>query len=209
MEYAESIIMVFDYFAAAIIMAVPVLVVLDKAFDFLWGGAKRRNVSYVYYDVQKKSNNPYLSEKATVTMYMPDRGICHTVAIESDEDREDLACLVKNMASSRNDVYFVSYDGAGNKAVYLKSLIPPFETDDIRTIDIKKLFYLTHPTVPNVTYGKIVSRYQLLSSMPTTNPGSEMHLQFFNIFHEIMQEWDAKKMFDARSVQDLYYSLAI
>lgn len=197
----------FDYFAVTLVLVLPAIIILDKAFDFLWGNS-RRKVSYVYYDIQKKSNNPYLSEKTTVSMLMPDRGIDYSSEIDTEEDREELACLLNTMAS-RNDVYFVSYDGAGNKSVFLKSLMPPLWIDDIRTIDIKKLFYLTHPTVPNVTYGKIVSRYQLLSSMPPPTPGSEKNLEYFNIFHEIMTEWNAKKMFDSKSVRDLYSSLSV
>ncbi len=188
-------------------MALPVIVIVDKYFNFLWGNAGRK-VSYVYYDVKKKSNNPYLVENTCLTMYMPDKNICYNACIGSDEDRDDVAYLLKTM-TSRNDVYFVTYDGAGHKSVYLKSLVPPLETDDIRTIDIKKLFYLTHPTVPDTTYGKIMSRYQLLSGSSSPGRGSEKNIEFSYMFHKIMKDdWYADKVFDAKSIHNLYRSLS-
>ena len=117
----------------------------------------------LFYNVTKDSENPFLDEKVSVSLYDPDAQLFFAVEDVHDEESYKELCVLLNKLSQKYDnVFMVTYD-IENREMAFKLSMELFldETKKFKFMDIKRLFYCIHPNVPKVMYNDILEYYNI------------------------------------------------
>ena len=146
-----------------------------------------RPTKVLSFNVVKSSENPFLDESTSLVLY--DHDDQHLYKIDNVHDNEsfsELCRLMLHFVGSENNgtIYFVTYD-TDFKMVTLKSTLHTFLEEnniDHYYIDLKQLFYNTHPLVPKIVYADVLSFYKV--------PKIDNHaIEYAMLFHHIMNDW--------------------
>ena len=121
-------------------------------------------VRIIFYNVNKKSENPYFEEQTAISLYDPDNQLYFEVDdVYDNESYEEICVLLKDLSKSYDTIYLVTYD-IENKEQSVKLILEDLFDDistKIRFLDIKMLFYSTHPMVQKIVYNDVMDFYHV------------------------------------------------
>jgi hypothetical protein len=117
----------------------------------------------LFYNIIRDSENPFIDEKTSISIYDPDKQLYYAIEdVYDDESYEEICEILKTLATKHDYIYMITYD-IENKELCFKLCLQTLLEDmgKFKFIDIKKLFYSIHPSVPKITYNDILEYYKL------------------------------------------------
>jgi hypothetical protein len=129
------------------------------------GEDSSRTPKVLFFDVTKKHENPYLDQPTGVGFYDGDEEEYFNIDNIHDNEAFEEICnaLAAHLPPEGSDLYLVTYDDEC-KVACLKSVFSEFFKDhdvEPKIIDLKQLFYYTHPAVPKIEYEGLVEYYKV------------------------------------------------
>lgn len=171
------------------IVAAPVLFPMHFWRDTT-SDAKKNKPSVMYFSVFKKCENPYTDDVTAVSWYdAEDQHAYHIENVHDNDAFTEMCAMLTSRLVPDSDgvVYLVTYDTDFN-TVALQNMMANFFEDNAlepRFVDLKQLFYFTHPLVPKIVYADLVAYFKVpsLENKP---------LEYAAIFEQLMQDFDLK-----------------
>ena len=159
---------------------------------------KNSDVNIIFFDIQRDSENPFLKEATTVTMYDLRKEVVYTASnAQNHATSEELEHLMSKIMMANTVPIFVTFDDTGFKRSCLKSLLQGVDgTKDLRIMDIKTLFYYTNPQVQSTSYEDLVAYYQLEQS--------NVVVDYANMFTHIALDYNPNIMHQLAKVNEMY-----
>lgn len=181
-------------FIYAATMAAPII------FPSLFWKKKHAGMKTLFYNVSRESENPYIDEPTSISIYDPDTQHHFKVHdIYEDECYEELCKLLTVVAGANELVYLATYD-CEMKSVRFKSIMEEYLENSgkqYRFLDIKKSFYLVRPLISKISYMEMKEYYKVprLDCKP---------LEYCAIFDQIMQDFDVNIDNDVEKMNLIY-----
>lgn len=154
------------------------------------GEAEANKPTVMYFNVFKKCENPYTDDVTSISWYDAEEQHAYNIENVHDNDAFSEMCVMlrsRLLPDSDGVVYLVTYD-TDFKTVALKNIMAEFfeeATLEPRFVDLKQLFYFTHPLVPKIVYTDLMEYFRVpsLDNKP---------LEYAAIFEQLMQDFDPK-----------------
>ena len=126
---------------------------------------KESNCKMIFFDIEKESENPYTDEPTRVSLYDPESQELFTALnIYNDDHYEELIQVVEDLTKGKKTVYFITFDDRLQSSC-LKSLLGEFldaHSDiEFKFIDVKHMFYMTLPRIPQMSYDDMKDYYRV------------------------------------------------
>jgi hypothetical protein len=169
-------------------------------FPKLFWKRKDEKIKILFYNVVKSSENPYVDEATSISLYDPDGQLFFKIDdINNDDCYEEMEKIFENLSKSFDTIYFVTYD-IENKEHSFK-LITEDILDNlnikIRFLDIKMLFYSIHPMVKKIIYNDLLDFY--------TVPKLDCKVvEYCALFEQVIQDYDIDIRDDMTKMNNLY-----
>jgi hypothetical protein len=166
----------------------------------LWGARNDKNIKVLFYNLTRESENPYMDEPTSISIYDPDTQVLFSVEdVYDDDSYEELVNILNDLSKQYTKVFFVTYD-VENKDVCFKLILQdvledmPFKT---YCIDLKRLFYAQHPYVAKITYKDILEYYRVprLECKP---------IEYSAVFEQLILDYDINIRKDITRLDSIY-----
>ena len=153
---------------------------------FFWKSERKPRIKTLCFDVVRDSDNPYIDEATSITLYDPDtRQQYFAKNIYDDACYEDICAVFEDIGQNYDEIYLITNDEK-HAAHCFKVIMAYFIENhglNIKFIDLKRLFYCLHPQVPNITYADMIEYYRVHElDSPTLN--------YCQLFEHLLEDYD-------------------
>lgn len=144
----------------------------------------------LFYHITKESENPYIEEPTSMSIYDPDSQELFCVGdIHDNQYYSDLCDLLDERTKDKAMIYLVTLN-ANMQTDCLKSLLGEYFdtnglTKEFRFLDIKQMFYSVSPLVNKISFDDMKDYYKVpeLDCEP---------LEYCAVFEQIIQDHDVR-----------------
>jgi len=160
----------------------------------------------VFYQVSKESENPFMDEPTSISIYDPDTQEHFSVNdIYDNASYEDMCEILDDITQGMKVVNLVSYDH-DMKSSCFKCVMGDYidNKDDVtyRFMDLKQMFYLVRPMVGDIDYERVKEYYKV--------PDLECEpLEYCAICAQIVQDHDAPTENEHEKLDVIYEQLVM
>jgi hypothetical protein len=156
----------------------------------LFKSKKQTNGKVLFYHIAKESENPYIDEPTTISIYDQDTQEYYCLGdIYENEYYNELCNLLNKRTKNNKVVYLVTFD-TNMQSMCLKSLLGEYfdnnsTVKEYKFLDIKQMFYMISPLVGKISFDEMKDYYKVpeLDCEP---------LEYCAIFDQIIQDHDVK-----------------
>lgn len=145
----------------------------------------RAEPKLIYFEVHKPSENPWMDQPIGVSVYQEDTERYAILPNAHDDEAFDemRGMLFKSISDRDAQVYFVTYDEAYATVCYKTLFEDLFEELEIepRFIDLKQLFYYTHPSVEKIEYDDLREYFRVPDL-------SHRVVEFSAVLHQLLED---------------------
>jgi hypothetical protein len=187
-----------EYFAIPLIFITTILAPI--VFPRLFWKKTDEKIKVVFYNIVKKSENPYIDEPTSISLYDPDDQLFFRVDdIYNNESYEELTVLLNRLCKTYDKLYLVTYDIENKEHSFKLITEEILENADIciRFLDLKVLFYSMHPLIPKIIYGDVLEYYRI--------PKLDCKVvEYCALFEQLVQDYDIDIKNDMFKINNIY-----